>query len=252
MLSWEKVPLGLWYKFEGFFFRMVDIFRLFPRRVARFFRHLVGGFLRIPNQRKYWWQSEFDRRNLRQFIWWGLECFVFFLECFGLTEIYETLSDFLKPNSRPLRSWELEIAEPYFGDSLSWKRVRIDERALIGPRQKQFCYVSFYTINSWGSMTNSLLLHELTHVWQYQQMGAMYIFRALRAQRSQMGYNYGGVAALKAYLKNGKSLYHFNLEQQCEIVSDHYLIKNGYSPRYGSGKIEDLRTYEAFTKELLK
>jgi hypothetical protein len=250
MINLEKTSLGAWKKLEGVFFRLFDLFRLFPLRLLRFFRHLVDGLLRIPNRRQYWWQSEIDRRNARELLWWLLECSIYFLECFGLVEIYETLADLLKFNTRPLRPWEIELAKPYFGNSINWKRVRIDERAFIGPRRGQFCYVSFYTINSWGSMTNSLLLHELTHIWQYEQMGALYLLRALRAQRSKMGYNYGGVSTLKAYLKSGKNLFAFNLEQQCEIVSDHYLLKNGYSPRYGSGKLEDLKTYDAFIRQL--
>ena len=75
---------------------------------------------------------------------------------------------------------------------------------------------------------------------------------ALRAQTSIMGYNYGGVTALKAYLKGGKNLQDFNPEQQADIVADYYLIKNGYPPQWGCGSREDLVTYEKFIEDLDK
>ena len=99
-------------------------------------------------------------------------------------------------------------------------------------------------------MQNSILLHELTHIWQFQQMGAVYVPRAIKAQFSKMGYNYGGVSALKAYLGKGKSFLSFNLEQQGDIISDYYRIKDGYRPRWGNGDRRDLSIYESFVNQV--
>ena len=81
-------------------------------------------------------------------------------------------------------------------------------------------------------------------------MGAVYIPRALRAQYSNVGYNYGGVSNLRSFLKKGKDLHAFNLEQQADIVADYYLIKDGYKPNWGNGNKKDLPIYEAFINQI--
>ena len=172
------------------------------------------------------------------------------MDVFGFPEIYETSADFLKFNSRSMYNWEIELAKSVFGDSINYKRVRIDELSFTGPKQKIFCYVSFYIINSWGTMKNSTLLHELTHVWQFEQMGSVYIPRALKAQFSKMGYNYGGISALRAYREKGKSFLSFNLEQQGDIISDYFMIKDGYQPKWGMGNRHDLSVYESFVEQM--
>jgi hypothetical protein len=100
-------------------------------------------------------------------------------------------------------------------------------------------------------MQNSTLMHELTHVWQFEQMGSVYIPRAIRAQKSKMGYNYGGVSALKTSREQGKSFLSFNLEQQGDIISDYFRIKGGYPPRWGDGDRYDLSVYDFFVNQAL-
>ena len=142
------------------------------------------------------------------------------------------------------------MAYKIFGNSINYDRVRIDEFALVGPRQNLYCYVSFFMINSWGSMHNSVLLHELVHVWQFQHIGIVYIPRALNAQRTIQGYNYGGVENLKACWHAGKGLKDFNLEQQADIIMDYYRIKNGYAPQWGRATMADLPTYQNYVDQL--
>jgi hypothetical protein len=145
-----------------------------------------------------WWPRRWRRlgRHIGHFCWsdpfWWLESLYLMLDILALPELYETLTDWVKWNSRPLRPDEIALLQPIFGSTIDYDRVRIDERAVLGPPQWRICYVSFYTINAWGSMTPALLIHEMVHVWQFQQLGSVYIPRALRAQRSTAGYNYGG------------------------------------------------------------
>ena len=81
----------------------------------------------------------------------------------------------------------------------------------------------------------------------------LYIFHAhLKAQNSKMGYNYGGVSALKAYREQGKSFLSFNLEQQGDIISDYFRIKEGYQPRWGVGCRHDLPVYKYFVDQVKK
>ena len=176
--------------------------------------------------------------------YWLLEVLIAFLEVFGIGEIYETICDFSKPKTRPLHAWEVKMAKEIFGENIQYHRVRVDESAYLGPRQQKLCYVSFYIINSWGAMRNSTLIHELVHVWQYENMGAVYMPRALWAQSTLEGYDYGGVDMLKLFLLKNKTLYDFNLEQQGDIIADYYNLKKGYAPRWGRATAANLPIYE--------
>ncbi|HHG83478.1 MAG TPA: hypothetical protein ENJ82_01915 [Bacteroidetes bacterium] len=67
------------------------------------------------------------------------------------------------------------------------------------------------------------LVHELTHVAQYEAVGSQYLGEAIAAQNSSAKYNYGGPAGLV-----GKNLADFNREQQGDIVADAYVaLVNG-------------------------
>lgn len=228
-------------------FRIVDIFRFLPSRLLRVAEHLSRG-IRILNVDKV--RPGSIGTALIGIAYWWMYFILQILDCLGVGEIYETICDLFKFNSRPLLAWEKELAKSIFGNKINYARVRIDEYALLGPRQLHFCYVSFFHINSWGTMQNSLLLHELTHVWQYQKLGIVYIPKALLAQKSATGYDYGGVDALKLAMRNKKKLVAFNLEQQAEIVADYYRIKNGYLPNWGNAGISDLPVYEHFIQQI--
>lgn len=212
--------------------RLWDMVRLFPLRVRRLWAHLAAF-------------------TIRSFPFWLLEFFFRMLELFGIGDVYDAVFQVLKPTTRPLSKREISLASAIFGESLPYARIRIDERALLGPRQGKFCYVSFYTINSWGKMPDPLLVHELVHVWQYHQLGIVYIPRALAAQYSQEGYNYGGVEALRTALANGKNLLDFNYEQQADLIEDYFRLLIGLPSSWGHATAQDLETYAYFAKQLL-
>ena len=64
-------------------------------------------------------------------------------------------------------------------------------------------------------------MHELTHVYQFELVGSVYIWQALRAQRAA-GYRYGGWQQLEKDWSNGKHFGDYNREQQGQIVQDYY------------------------------
>jgi hypothetical protein len=68
------------------------------------------------------------------------------------------------------------------------------------------------------------LVHELTHVWQYQHQGPWYLARAIRVQilLGPSGYNYGGEEGLREATRSGRGWRDFNVEQQGEIARDFY------------------------------
>lgn len=96
-------------------------------------------------------------------------------------------------------------------------------------------------------MPPATLVHEVVHIWQYNRVGAAYIPRALAAQRSAMGYNYGGLRPLE----RGRSLEAFNYEQQADIIEDAYRLANGSPARWHGFGVEVLPVYYPYLREVL-
>ena len=68
------------------------------------------------------------------------------------------------------------------------------------------------------------LIHELTHVWQYQRVGLIYFTQVMWAHvrdKSEI-YNYGFEPGLQKALTRGGQLENFNREQQGEIARHYY------------------------------
>lgn len=209
-----------------FFSRLIHAFRLFPRRLRRLGRSLSS----ICPWQLTWWQ---------EFIFYLLDLLLVF-------DLYELVSNSLALRTRSLLPQEVALLQDFFGYSLPYHLIKIDEYARLGPPQYRFCYVSFYTINSWGPMPPDLLLHETMHIWQYQQEGAAYIPRALAAQRTAEGYNYGGIMPLQ----NFPSLRYFNYEQQADIIADAYRFRTGQPLRWIKNKAIPKNLFDPFLWEL--
>lgn len=217
-------------KYPGRFplLRLRDLFFGFPERSWRLIQHLRKG-------------------RISQVAWWT-DAFILGLDWLGLGISYEVITWLTKWNLRPLDEQEHQVLYQLFGDTIDYERIRIDERAYVGPRQVPICYVSFYTINSWGPMQLATLVHETVHIWQYERVGAAYIPRALRAQRTAAGYDYGGFSELA----NAPSLWSFNYEQQADIVADYWCLREGHPTRWlrpGENQSENLGVFERLLRQ---
>ncbi|MCC6727698.1 MAG: hypothetical protein IT258_24545 [Saprospiraceae bacterium] len=233
----ERNLKRLYIKVGGMFSRLVRALALLPIRLFRFFKHIFHGLKALAK----------GRFMLHK--WWMDAVFLSF-DLAALPEIYETLADFFKWNTRPLNPAERKLAESVFGDALDLDAICFDDRARIGCKKRNIAYVSFFTVNCWGRIQAATFIHELVHVWQYQKMGAAYMTKALRAQRSKAGYNYGGIAELRMAMEKKGKLTDFNLEQQADIVADYYLIREGYRPTWGKGGELDLPVYLYFMAQI--
>ena len=157
-----------------------------------------------------------------------VDLFFYILDVFAIGELLETFSEWMKFNTRALNEQERMIVDSLFEGSIDVDRIRIDELSIFC-RFMKIAFVGIYTIHSFGKMRESLFVHELIHIWQYENLGSVYIPRALRAQRSKDGYNYGGVEALKS---NNKDLLFYNYEQQGDILADYWRVKNKQATRW--------------------
>lgn len=176
----------------------------------------------------------FDDDLWNNFGSWFAKNLVNAAELSGVFEELEELADLVKFNTRGLTSREKALAESVFGHSINLDLVRIDEYSLSNLVNGQRPFVTFNTINTWGKIDDATLIHELTHVWQYAEYGAMYIPEAISAQNSDEGYDFGGEAALEAAKAAGKGLSSFNFEQQAEIVKEYFQLKNESKDEVGS------------------
>ncbi|MDF1500256.1 MAG: hypothetical protein P1P76_07305 [Anaerolineales bacterium] len=68
------------------------------------------------------------------------------------------------------------------------------------------------------------LIHELTHAWQYQTQGVVYLWKAVMAQikLGHRAYEYGWEEGLNNARLRGDSLLEFNPEQQGDIARHYY------------------------------
>lgn len=175
------------------------------------------------------------------------------VEIAGIPELAETAADLLKLNTRSLTSEEKAIAKSVFGDSINLDLVRIDEQARSVHAAKEVDngeinrpFTTFHTINTWGPIDRSTLIHELTHVWQYEQDGAIYIPQALQGQHSDTGYSYT-IQALENHRAANQGLtVDFNREQQAQIIEDYYAKRESGNLQQES----ELASYTFFVREV--
>ena len=159
----------------------------------------------------------------------------------------ETLADLVKFNSRALSESERVTATSVFGNSIDLDAVRVDEYSFWGTQNGYRPFTTLHTINSAHPMDRATLIHELTHVWQYEQRGPQYMWDALQAQSSAEGYDYGGAAGLRQRMDDGLTLTSFNEEQQAHIVEDYYRLCCGdWRDVVGGAEPFDLPLYAHF------
>jgi hypothetical protein len=171
---------------------------------------------------------------------------------------------------RKLYSWEIEQARLVFQDGLNYDVVRIHEGVSwpdwidkIGRRLKRMepnpwhnaitlgnsCFFPVILPRNFAPPDNPdhglfcWLIHELTHVWQYQKFGWRYLFQAVKTQLGEKAaaYDFGSKEGLKMHRKDGWTFTKFNPEQQGDIVRSYY-------DRLSKGK--DISDWEPYIQEL--
>ncbi|MEO0042555.1 MAG: hypothetical protein RL329_2003 [Bacteroidota bacterium] len=209
--------------------RLWHIVQAYPYRILR-----LAAFWGM-RQKRIFRVHETAERNLKARF---LDYLFVIADLLFIFDLYELIAGFSKPNIRSLTVDERRVAYSVFKEHINYDLVLLDEKARIATRKMGIAYVSANTINSWGGMSHSLMIHELVHVWQYQRFGAVLIPRALRAQREE-GYNYGGITQLLAE----PDFFNYNPEQQGDIIADYYRLMNGKQPYWGDAKSKEVSIY---------
>jgi hypothetical protein len=245
-------------KVAGVFERVMHWITQLPNRVARVVLDLWEAVKSVRPWALEWWKSLVHIDTWVDFLKWVGTLVLHLFELGGGGEIVETLADLIKFNTRKLTGAEVFEASSVFGSSVDFSLVRIDTHSLMVFIAKKFKgyskgreFTTFHTINGEeGNITIDTLIHELTHVWQYQQVGAIYMPQAIHAQGTPEGYDYGGVTELQARKAAGQGIRTFNREQQAQIVQDYFRIRKKLRPMVGTGTIADLPLYAHFVKEV--
>lgn len=127
-------------------------------------------------------------------------------------------------HGRPLRRDEVALARPVFGSSIDYSRVRLIPGPILEYRTVANTIrvpADFTIANEYMAQT---LIHELTHVWQYQQAGTSYISISLGTQLAGAIETGSRNAAYDYRLNPGDSFFSFRPEQQGLIVENYFAM----------------------------
>jgi hypothetical protein len=187
------------------------------------------------------------RNNGQQTVWLHhLACCVF--DAAGGPEAAQLLLRALT-RTRPLTVQEIETAAAVLGErAIPYERVRLAQGGVLTYAfrlNKNRAFSTWHTINMPLGREEDLplLIHELTHTFQFERVGSVYIGQALLEQRrhGRAAYHYGGVEGLHRAYQAGKCYRDYNREQQGQISQD-------YCTRLHAG--EDVSAFAPFIAEL--
>jgi hypothetical protein len=159
----------------------------------------------------------------------------------GGPELVQILTHLIA-NTTPLTAEEIALAVSVIGpDRMRFHRVRVAEgglQDLIFKYNGNLAYTTWHTIHfprdKGGQSTAhsranlSILIHELTHVYQYEQVGSRYLGEAIYmlVKTRRRCYDYGSIQGLRDAHAAGRQYRDFNREQQAQIVQDYFALRH--------------------------
>jgi hypothetical protein len=132
----------------------------------------------------------------------------------------------------PLLPEEKDLLQEFFLGGLDLSRLTLYEGGFysIGSTRAIGNAIYFQKKTDFESMRGSsfgrsLLIHEATHVWQYQHVGSRYAFGSLWNQLSSTITTGSRRGAYYYQLSPQKPLAQYGYEQQAQLLQDYYLRK---------------------------
>ena len=140
--------------------------------------------------------------------------------------------------TRGLTQGEIDLAKEIFGDAIDYAKVKIHDTqahmlhptgSAITPSGEIFAYGCCRQDFSTASPAQrAFFIHEMTHVWQYQNRILDPVKEALR-EAFRHGVNYF-TGAYEYTLEKGKDLTAYGMEQQASIIEDYFLLYHENAP----------------------
>lgn len=187
------------------------------------------------------------------------------LEVFALQH-----GDFLSTQGRPLSKRELKLAQPIFGASLRYEDVRVVETVVANSPVTLGNYIRVAEQKAPGAhqISDATLIHELTHVWQFQTRGMRYMSNSLCHQVVGMvtkgDRNYAYRLTRRDVLE-AKSIFRLPAEKQARLVEAwfadmYFFLEAGAQPgsatlvreeRLASEMLEEVRAARPLPKSYI-
>jgi hypothetical protein len=174
---------------------------------------------------------------------WAFDLVVQALEVTGIVDALQLIWGLIF-HTRELTDDEIKASQSVHGEHLiPYGKTRVDQHSflvqlgkwvnqLFGDKNaSERAITTFHIIHAPKVLDIETAVHELTHVAQYEYVGAVYMPQALHGQMSDAGYDYGDLVKARA---DGKHYKDFNREQQAQMAEDYYLVTNG-RPAYYHG-----------------
>jgi hypothetical protein len=151
---------------------------------------------------------------------------------------------FLQSHERRLTKAERDLLRPVFRSSLALYNIRLIEgrSGAFGINNRPFTLGNTIYMKHTSPTTDpQTLVHECTHVWQYQNIGSRYTMDALGAQAILPdAYDW------QAEITNGHSRWtDFNKEAQAELIEDGWVngtLTSGGTTTAGRGAFYELKS----------
>lgn len=141
--------------------------------------------------------------------------------------------------SRPLTKGEVALAKTVFGTAIDYERVSITEGQFVpfqpkgtamAPEGNLYMYGCYRDDYSKGDVyTQGHFIHEMTHVWQFQNKILQPIAAAIALN---LKYKFNYMASYHYTLDGTQDLTAYNMEQQASIVQDYFVMTHGGRPGY--------------------
>lgn len=241
-------------RFRDAFQWPINLVRDFPIRIGRLLRTIGSGLMGIVLFAPQWVSAMRQRRSA---LWLrykmrrlanGLHQFVTQLfDLIGGPEIAQFFMHLVTRTTVLDADEVTRIASVLGPQAIRFGDVRVAEGGLfdlVFRLNGNLAFATWHTINlpRTGRHTRQnfpIVIHELTHVFQYEQVGTRYlgeaIYMLIKTRRDC--YNYGGTQGLLSSCDNGGRYRDFNREQQAKITQDYFYLRE---------KGEDVTAYEPF------
>ncbi len=233
--------LFLWLgeRLRDFFMWPTNLVRDFPIRIGRLFTSFLRAidailffFPELLDAIRYKELKSWLRYKIGRFFDWLHQVTAQMFDLVGGPELAEFLMHLLAkttPLSGPETAMIAEILGP---QAMRYGDVRVVEGGifdLIFKVNGNLAFATWHSINlpRTGRHTRenkSIVVHELTHVYQFERVGSRYLGEAIYmlVKTKRDCYNYGGINGLSTACLAGRRYQHFNREQQAMITQDYY------------------------------
>jgi hypothetical protein len=144
-----------------------------------------------------------------------------------------SVRDAFIPRKRSLTTGEIDYARDIFADSLDYSAIRLTRGSLFAMGSPVTLGATIHLKAAWGLFDGDgleltrrgrqTLIHEMVHVWQYQNGGLAYIPLSLTAQMlaTLRGGDRGGAYNWRAAHDGQRPWSTWNPEQQAAAVEDY-------------------------------